>query len=142
MEFINGEAFQNLNKLTWAVLDMNYCIDDSFQGSTRIAAMPLIVKEKCGFNENADRLLEKKKQEQKIQMHLNEVETFVGKTNLENCRPIISEMIAKTDEIKILKTKLQNKDSDIGYFEKQIEILNTHIEWLRRNFNHTTESNN
>jgi hypothetical protein len=49
IKFLNGKAFQGLNKLTRVKLNGNVCIDDHFSDPTRIADMQQTVNEKCSI---------------------------------------------------------------------------------------------
>lgn len=49
---INGVAFQNLKMLTTVQLVGNVCNDENFENQTTIVVMPMIVTQKCGFDEN------------------------------------------------------------------------------------------
>lgn len=46
---MNGDIFNRLTQLTRVELQKNICIDESFDDPRRVAAMPGIVTEKCGF---------------------------------------------------------------------------------------------
>lgn len=56
IKVINGGIFQKLTKLTFVDLGGNDCIDEDFEYPTRITAMLRIVTQKCGFDENVDRI--------------------------------------------------------------------------------------
>lgn len=61
----NGGVFQKLTKLTDVFLQGNVCISELFRDPTKIAAMPVIVSQLCGFNEIIMELLEHVLKEQK-----------------------------------------------------------------------------
>lgn len=48
---MNGNLFKNLKRLTRVFLSLNPCINENFLDQSRIALMPKIVDEKCGFEE-------------------------------------------------------------------------------------------
>jgi hypothetical protein len=47
IKFIDGEAFQKLNKLEFVSLYKNICIDEEFINPSRIAVLQETVNEKC-----------------------------------------------------------------------------------------------
>jgi hypothetical protein len=52
IKFLNSGAFQGLNKLTHVWLYGNLCINENFQGPTRIAVLQKTVNGKCHFDES------------------------------------------------------------------------------------------
>jgi len=51
IKFLNGDVFRELQNVKGVWLDSNFCIDEIFDDSTRLAIMNDKVAELCGFNE-------------------------------------------------------------------------------------------
>lgn len=119
IKFLNGEAFQNLKKLTQVSLAANDCINENFKDPTEIAAMLQIVTQKCGFNETANQLVDKdlggpemivEKQQNVMNETILEKENWQSEINVLN--------VSQTNEIvKLIKQTQDRCDSQYVLFK-------------------------